>query len=220
MAGRPPCHIQFFYILHASQSAGATDKPLLYLPRNIRIKKPLMESPMRFFYTLFTSALMVSPLCAQQVSQEVISGGGGEARLHEIQFDWTLGEIAVDSYMEGHTMFTEGFHQPMLLVEELPLPEIQSSDNVNPAAYSTPFVSVMPNPTQGRVTIRFDQPCIEHSRIFLYQSEGREVARFDIPLMQNQYEFDMSVFPAGVYLLRFIHSGQASPSIFRITKTQ
>ena len=94
---------------------------------------------------------------------------------------------------------------------EVPLEEITAERQ--PAA-NTPSASliVAPNPVINTLNVRFDLQLPGHADFGLFDTEGRQVVRFqrqvdDAPVSLEE-TFDVARLPAGVYFWRFVYGAQ------------
>jgi len=94
-------------------------------------------------------------------AQEVVSSGGGTQSTAEHQISWTLGEVVIDTYVEGGSIITQGFHQTKLSltpITELLLPNIK--------------MNVFPNPTQDFIHIYFNE-LVKNTNYSLFDLSGK-----------------------------------------------
>ena len=108
---------------------------------------------MRKNFILLLFGLGISSLAwSQQLSPSVIASNGGINRAAGISLEWTLGEPTIESLSTADRLYTQGFHQPVLLVRKLqPGPAAVVNSNavaeVNPiAGYK---VTIAPNPVKS-----------------------------------------------------------------------
>ena len=79
-------------------------------------------------------------------SPQVISTVGGNWIQNNYNLSFTVGEIAVVTYIEQSTILTQGFHQENYQI--VSLSELPSNYNI----------SIFPNPTKDQLNISFDIP--------------------------------------------------------------
>lgn len=87
---------------------------------------------------------------------------------------------------------------------------IDLADGVDEATEVLEGVSVFPNPTQGNVELRLDLPRTTELRATVYDLTGRQLLdrKYGSQLQLNE-TFDLSAYPAGIYLLRVQADGAA-----------
>lgn len=148
---------------------------------------------------------------SQQLAPSVIASGGGVATAGNISLSWTLGENVVETVSACSKLYTQGFHQPVLMARVL-----YAAKEKMITGYS---VSVAPNPVYSVLNVNIEAPAQENVQVSLVDLLGRS-------LMSKQtggsgtMRLDMSGHISGVYLLTVkTLSGQLIRS-FKIIKTQ
>jgi len=133
---------------------------------------------------------------AQSLSPSVISPAGGFDQTDDISLEWTIGELAVATYDADGRMYTEGFHQPMLTVERILLPEIEKNDNL--------VVTIAPNPVKYTLSIEIIDPLNRVLELEIIDAQGRLVEHARMDTQIQNLEFDMLQYASGFYVLRII----------------
>jgi hypothetical protein len=84
--------------------------------------------------------LLTSSLKAQYISSELVSSGGDLFKASGFQMEWTLGDLATETYQNGNYV-TQGFLQgsPTLVVGQKDILLVNKVQNV--IAYPNPFTS-------------------------------------------------------------------------------
>ena len=54
---------------------------------------------------------------SQRLSPEVLAVGGGIDKNGSLSLEWTLGEAVIETVSLSDRIYTQGFHQPMLVVD-------------------------------------------------------------------------------------------------------
>ena len=131
---------------------------------------------------------------AQESSHSVIAPAGTSEKGSTITLDWTMGELAVQSSETSNILLTEGFHQPMLIVEEvLEAPETPLSNQLN--------VWVGPNPTSANLYIKIDSELGGEAVLSLKTIKGRLLRSETVNLLMGDYEWNLGQYPSGLYLV-------------------
>ena len=147
---------------------------------------------------------------AQTLSPTVISPAGDINHIEDISLEWTVGELAVSTFDAKDQMITEGFHQPMLTVERIVLPDANEDDLV---------IRIAPNPVKYSLQIEIADP---HERILEFQLidvQGRLVEHMKMSAYTQNIEFDMSQYASGFYVLRVIDlASQSMLDAYKIAK--
>lgn len=79
----------------------------------------------------FIFLLFASQVKAQYISSELISSGGDLFKSNNIQMEWTLGDLAIETYKNG-SYVTQGFLQgsPTLVVGQKEVHFTNNSSNM------------------------------------------------------------------------------------------
>ncbi len=72
-------------------------------------------------------------------------------------------------------------------------------------------IRFQPNPTGGMVSVQFSQPLSGLLQVELFSMQGQLLQRQGYEQPSNQIQFDLSAYPAGLYIVRLRH-GQATLS--------
>jgi hypothetical protein len=146
-------------------------------------------------------------LRAQFLSSDVVVTSGDYFKNQTAQMEWTIGELAVETY-KGSTFLTQGFIQgsPVLLSSNQEVESTQVQSNI----------FYYPNPTTNILNIElpyyFDGNNIE---LIVFDFLGKEVSRKLTHTHIN--ELPMSNFASGFYLIR-INSNNQFIKQFKINK--
>ena len=164
---------------------------------------------------------MISFVRAQELSPSVLSPAGGFDYTSTLLLDWTLGEIAIQANHVGKKVYTEGFHQPVLLLEMVEkVIDYRNPDEVGFSAVSDMEISVTPNPVRSILHIRIASN--EPSEVALQLSDlsGKTVMSKVIDPVMNSTELDLSYYASGLYLLQFIDNKGHLIQTYKVTKVQ
>jgi carbohydrate binding protein with CBM6 domain/type IX secretion system substrate protein/SprB-like repeat protein len=70
-------------------------------------------------------------------------------------------------------------------------------------------IKLMPNPTSGKILLKIDLPEVADITVSIYDLTGRQIApEFMATLAQQDFTFDLSEQPAGVYILKMVIGNQ------------
>lgn len=138
----------------------------------------------------------LSPLLTgQELSRSIVGSAGSYFSAVNVgNIHWTVGEIAV-TRSENSLVLEQGFHHglyELIATSTWSAPEIQLE------------LSVYPNPTADRVTISGDWELRDRLRVS--DLLGRAISDTELPLERT--ELDLSLYPAGTYLLTVSRAGQ------------
>ena len=65
---------------------------------------------------LFLGLILNCLTFGQSISPEVIASSGDHFTGTDAQLSWTIGELVIDTYTNGSTQLTQGFHQTNLII--------------------------------------------------------------------------------------------------------
>ena len=151
------------------------------------------------------------PCIAQSLDPTVISTAGGYDKSDEISLEWTIGELAVATYTGDGHMLTEGFHQPMLQVEDIVLPGQQTADDLS--------VLIMPNPVRSILSIEITDPQKRVLEFELIDAQGRLVSAMKMDTYVQNLQLDLTDYSAGFYVLRVLHPATSTLiDAFKVSK--
>ncbi len=146
---------------------------------------------------LFLMLILLQTSFCQQISRQVISSSGGEARTSKTIINYTIGEPIVTTYDVKPNSLTQGFQQGDITIEK----HIEST-YVNPESNISynQNISVFPNPTSGLITLSLDGiETISDYTYKLYDLIGR-IIKYGFP--ENiQTQIDISYLSSGAYIL-------------------
>lgn len=131
---------------------------------------------------------------AQTQDPTVISSASGQGKTANIALSWTLGETAVSS---GHTLnrwYTEGFHQPNLLV----YPSMTKDDKVQ--------IEIAPNPAHSTIRIQIQPVVPSEMLIFLNDVKGRRILNSRLAPGIHQTLLNVEGIAPGIYFLQIRNS--------------
>ena len=118
-------------------------------------------------------------------SQEVISTQGDSYITSLAILDFTIGEPVISTLENTENDLTQGFHQPLLIINN-----IINIDN-------GPVLRIFPNPTSQVVTVEVDSP--EEIVFYLYDVNGKLLKEIDVETSLTY--IDLSPFTSAVYIL-------------------
>lgn len=129
----------------------------------------------------------------------IISSAGGEYKTSAISLAWTVGEPVVATASSFDGIFTQGFHQPIVLSKtQTPIIVKETIKGIQ--------IGIAPNPVHSILTVRIT--CITTSRTDMYLTtlEGKKLFHRVCDGKDVTTTINMEAFAAGVYLLNFYNS--------------
>lgn len=127
-------------------------------------------------------------LIHQGNAQQVLSSTGGTFQNSGGMISFTLGELAIDTYTQGETTITQGFHQSILVEPVSELPEINFS------------IDVFPNPVNDYIIIKIEKRHSQNMNFILYDINGKTLQNGLIPNAETEINF--SSINSGTYILK------------------
>lgn len=145
----------------------------------------------------------------QQISSSVIASGGGISKGPGIILEWTLGELSTESLSVRDKLYTQGFHQPILLAKKI-MPKANPSSGY--------LISVAPNPVQSLLSVTISKNEKGELTVTIGDFSGRRFESKSVKSEEEKVDFDMSARIAGMYLLEVRKSNGELVESFKIIK--
>lgn len=152
---------------------------------------------------------------SQDLKQNVIASAGGVDKAGAISFEWTLGEFAVETITATKNLYTQGFHQPILMVKSFHSPPRQESSNDILSSYK---VLLAPNPVQSFVYVYIGSKENEKFSLTLYDMNGKKIMSKLITGSDLSVRIEMGHFSSGVYLMDIRNDAGIMIKTFKIVK--
>jgi hypothetical protein len=150
---------------------------------------------------------------SQSPDPSIISAGGGSDKTSAISLDWTIGEYAVETITSATKMYTQGFHQPLLIESIVTARTVSDADNYTVTIAPNPIISI----------VNFGITSTKPGRVFITISDvnGLIFIQKNIAVNSGNLQINMSSLRAGTYMLT-IRDGVAAHIIksYRIIKAQ
>lgn len=159
----------------------------------------------KFYFIIITATISLNAF-SQQNSPSIIAAGGGVASVNNLSLEWTLGEVATESIKSPTSLYTEGYHQPVLMVvKNISVPELVSSRKIN----------VFPNPATSTINILLGFTPETNLSVSLMDMHERILLKKQIPSNNRSLQLNVNRFAKGTYLLII---SNANGSIFQSYK--
>lgn len=168
---------------------------------------------MKPIFLTLTCSLALGTVClAQRHGPSVLAPAGGSAQTKTLDLDWTLGEPVVTTAYTADRLYTQGFHQPTLRVEEVATRvKLSGAD----AAYQ---ISVAPNPVVSVLTVAITAPDEKPLALSLLDLNGHQQFTQTLTGGTTSSQVDMAHLPTGTYLLRINQSAGQPVKTYKIIK--
>lgn len=126
---------------------------------------------------------------SQNISPEIISPAGEIYEGADVQINWTLGEIAINTIQSSELIITQGFHQPNYIITNISEPNMNISD-----------VKVYPNPSTDFILIDIDLKDEKKVEIQLIDMNGHMLWTKNIKGKTIREKIEVSTLPSGIYI--------------------
>jgi Secretion system C-terminal sorting domain len=156
---------------------------------------------------LFVILLTATGLKSQVelLSPTVLSNASGEGKSSRIWIQWTLGETAIRSGIADEQLYTEGFHQPTILIKEG-----NAGSNLKEMS-----MVLYPNPTTGTIQLDFKSVLEADLLLFMTDIKGSKLIQTVLKAGTNSTKLKMENYAQGIYFLQIRNS---TGSMFRSFK--
>jgi len=145
--------------------------------------------------------------CSQSIQNDVVASSGGTSILENLQLSWTLGESFTETYQHDNMLISQGFHQPLLIVMDIPNHELPALN-----------VEFFPNPTRDILHVELPGTATEENYLLiLLDINGKTILSENI-CNDNKYELDFSHLNQGIYLLTLERKSGAGRFSWKIIK--
>ncbi len=164
----------------------------------------------------FCGFCFFNQLFSQQLIPAVLSSNGGIGTSENMQLEWTLGELAVEGLIGQPRSYTEGFHQPTLLVEQVEMmyPLIRTRYEYDDQT----LITLSPNPVATELTIRFVSTTQEQLYCQVHDANGALLSTRTLYTQDGNAEINMADFAAGLYFIHFIAADDGAVTVFKVVK--
>lgn len=150
---------------------------------------------------------------SQSPDPSIISSAGGSGKTSTISLDWTMGEYAVETISSAGEMYTQGFHQPLLIT-----PSTIIRTTPDGAVYN---ILVAPNPIIS--IVNFSITSTKNIKVFITISDVNGLIFIQRNIISNSgsLQINMNGLPPGTYSLT-VRDGVAAHIIktYQIIKAQ
>jgi Secretion system C-terminal sorting domain len=139
----------------------------------------------------------------------IISPAGGISKYSEIQLEWTLGESYISSASNDAHLYTAGFHQPIVLRQEL----VYQSDT------DKSKITVFPNPVDNILNVRLQLVQQDFVTLILTDVLGKSISVQSIDGKATKAEVSVKDLTSGAYQLQVLDTNGKPISAFKIIKS-
>jgi hypothetical protein len=139
-------------------------------------------------------------------AQQILSSSGGSEQNSSGSISYTLGEMVVDTKVNGATTITQGFHQTQIIVTAISEPSVTGFS-----------MAVFPNPTNDFVTLKIEKGEIQNLGFIVFDAQGRFLLKGELTGSEQKVSFEK--LNPGAYFIKILNNG-VELQTFKIVKTQ
>lgn len=170
---------------------------------------PPLGVNLSLFTLLLFSFLSLSSnqLQGQSIARQVIGITGGSTSTSFGSISWTVGQTAVKHVKSSNQDYslTQGFQQP----------NIKSTPT---HTFANPLIDIAPNPVIDLLNVTVLNPKANQTTFTLTDQLGRTLERGNLKTWSN--ELNMSIYPAGTYLLQVYQTEQKMMQTYKVVKVK
>ncbi len=154
---------------------------------NIKIvgKKPIRSLPL-FILLIFLAVGLSNYGIAQQITPAVIGSAGGSFTASSQSIQFSLGEIAVETYQTGNNLLSEGFLQGQ-----------ENGTGIKEGQATYGQIVIYPNPSHGSITVSCKNSPV---KITILDLRGRTLSQTQNPGKTTTLNIENLM--SGLYLIR------------------
>lgn len=165
---------------------------------------------------LLTIYLNTGVFFAQQLSPVVLASNGGNGQAGDVRLEWTLGELAIEHQTGYERSFTEGFHQPIRLIEQV---DITASDHDDQKVdHQRTGVTLSPNPVSTELLIRFNPAISGPMTCYVLDANGNPHLQKTLDNEAGEVQLDLADLGPGLFFIQLISADDGTNSLFKLIK--
>lgn len=132
---------------------------------------------------------IVSSIQAQIIlERSVIAASGFDSPT----LSWTMGEIITTTAATSSIVLTQGFHQPDTTI----------TIGVNESSAPSVAVTLYPNPTNGKLNLRFSEAAMDKYQVSVYDFLGQQCLSTYHFNAEKTLSLNVGTLSAGLYIVR------------------
>ena len=147
---------------------------------------------------------------SQQKSPTAIATAGGVSGSANIILEWTVGEAFIETISTFSNLYTQGFHQPIL--------DVQQTDRSKGRLVRKNTMQVYPNPVTAILNVRLETIPDKPMFVSLVDVTGRVLLKQYFADKSSLLSIDVRPFTPGSYLLRIISPSGGIEGEYKVIK--
>ena len=145
------------------------------------------------FKLLFIICLFFSKSNAQYLQSSVISSGGDNYKQIYASMNWTIGEVASESFLAGDYFFNQGFQQG----------QFGGLNSIEEQVSEGKIFALYPNPSSDIIHLKFIIPNVSRKfKVKVFNMLGQ--LNFEDDFSNGDISFEISAFPSGFYIVEVL----------------
>ena len=152
---------------------------------------------------------------SQEFNQTSLTPAGEVSKTNSISLEWTLGDLVSESAYTNQNMYTQGFNQPLLVVEKLDGKKLALQ---YPIETNTDLeIDVFPNPVTTYLSIKSNllSSAVNYHLIDL---NGKILSKGFLPEGSDISQLEMKDYPSSTYYLHFVGAEKQVFETYKIIK--
>lgn len=151
--------------------------------------------------TILAYCMLIFSINAQSIERSVISSSGISNVQSGASLEWTLGELATETFFGQSVILTQGFQQSRVW--------FTSVEEIQPLE-----IFVYPNPVNNVLVI--EQPSAKTLQVELFNLTGKKL--LNLKTEKRQHEIDLHFLPSSAYTLIVSDPDLFTQSIIKLIK--
>ena len=139
------------------------------------------------------------------VAQEVITPSADYYETPSMSLSWTIGEIAIETYVADDIILTQGFNQANIVIT-----------TVTEELFTDFKITICPNPVKDIFTVNAETDHMQQLKAELYDLAGTKLLSEQI--MPGNTQINAERLPASTYILKIYDNHHVIKS-FKVIKT-
>ena len=150
---------------------------------------------------------------SQEKNQSVIASAGEVSKSSTIVLEWTVGEPLIETVSSATSLYTQGFHQPVLEVHKL----VGAGEEGAPGKNT---IQIFPNPTTAIINVQLEKASEKPLLVSIMDVSGRVLLNNTFPVNSTALKINVHRLSNGAYTLRITDAAGTFQGDYKIIKAQ
>lgn len=178
------------FVKFATTSGNVTVKANNDCGSSVIVSKSVAVTSCATTRTNLSAEEMADLATRQQLERDVLSSAGNVSKSNSMQLDWTLGEPCIETMSSTNGMYTQGFHQPIVVITK---ETIVKGTKMK--------IIAAPNPVSTKLKVSFEAEKEESLILSVRDAAGRTILTRNVRTTDRGIEINMSGLSQGLYIL-------------------